>query len=103
VNAAAGRTVLSCDYEGNVEAIGYPKTELKKAFPEFDEIEHGRQVVPKLDLDHVLSNPSTCAYLRSLFAWCVRQLTEHCPVYDPNLTSRCGLPGGVQAPLTAVQ
>lgn len=40
----------------------------------FDEVEHGALIAAKLNLDHVLSNPATCCYLRSLFGWCVRQL-----------------------------
>lgn len=35
---------------------------------------HGRQILAKLDVAHVLSRPETCASLRTLFGWCWRAL-----------------------------
>jgi hypothetical protein len=67
INAVLG-TKLD-DYEGDVEAIPHPKSELKELASGFDEVEHGRQIVARLDVPHVLSNPEVCASLRTLFGW----------------------------------
>jgi len=58
------------DYKGDVETIRHPKNDLKKLYNGFDEIEQGGQIISKLDVEHVLSNPETCASLRTLFLWC---------------------------------
>src|SRR5439155_9758873 len=78
VNTALGASVFASDFAGDVETIRHPKNELKNKFAGFDDRSQGALIVPMLDLDHILSNPQTCAFLRSLFAWCVRQLTERC-------------------------
>jgi len=62
------------DYGGDVETIGHPKGELKKHLDTFDEIEHGQQIVQRLDVPHILSRPETCASLRTLYGWCWRAL-----------------------------
>ncbi len=62
------------DYDGDVETIRHPKNELKTHFPGFDEVEHGSEIVAKLDLLHVLSRPDACASLRTLFAWCLKAI-----------------------------
>ena len=62
------------DHPGDVEMIGHPKNELKNQLKSFDEIEHGEQIVRRLDVPHVLSRPETCASLRTLFGWCWRAL-----------------------------
>ena len=68
------------DYDGDVEAIRHPKNELKRISPAFDEVEHGRLILERLDVARVLSNPATCASLSTLFAWCSkaigRELTD---------------------------
>lgn len=82
-DAAALRVVLGleiADHEGDVEAIGHPKHQLKGLAPGFDEVHDGAKVVASLRLEHVLANFSTCASLRSLFAWCVRKTGQ--PVGD---------------------
>lgn len=61
------------DHAGDVEEIRHPKNRLKELAPGFDEIRDGAKIVARLDLEHVLGDPSTCAALRSLFAWCVRK------------------------------
>lgn len=66
-NAVLGTELT--DYEGDVETIPRPKAKLKKLAPGFDEVGHGRKIVGRLDLLHVLSTPATCASLRTLFAW----------------------------------
>jgi len=58
------------DYRDDVETIRHPKNELKRHHSGFDEVEHGRAIVAKLNLPHVLSRPETCAALRTLFGWC---------------------------------
>jgi len=103
VNEALGRVLLDADHAGDVETIRHPKNDLKGRFPGFDERTHGALIVPRLDLDHVLCNPQTCAFLRSMFGWCVRQLIEHCPVHDPDLSNRYQLQSGVHESLTARQ
>lgn len=55
------------DYEGDVEDIPHPKNRLKSLSQDFDEVEHGAQIVAILDVPHVLSRPDTCASLRTLF------------------------------------
>lgn len=88
VNKALGATVLAQDWPGDVESIRHPKGKMKHLFAGFDERAHGKNIVPLLDLDHILSNPQTCAFLRSLFGWCVRQLCANAPVWEGEL-SRC--------------
>lgn len=107
VNAAIGDTVLFADYEGDVEEIRHPKGRLKDLAQacniSFDERHDGAKIVPLLDLDHVLSRPETCEFLRSLFAWCVRQLEANCLVWDEVLGTRYQIPSGIQANLTRGQ
>ena len=64
------------DYEGDVETIRNPKSDLKRLCTEFDEIRHGRQIVDKLRAHHVLSRKETCAFLRTVFAWVCRAIGE---------------------------
>ena len=72
VNDALG-TDLS-DHAGDMEEIRHPKNDLKALYPGFDEITHGQAIVERLDLEHVLDNPATCASLRVLFHWCVQAI-----------------------------
>ncbi len=62
------------DYDGDVETIRHPKNELKKLSPGFDEVEHGRLILERLDVIRVLSNPATCRSLRTLFSWCSKAI-----------------------------
>ncbi len=64
------------DHEGDVETIRHPKNELKKRYRGFDEVEHGKAILGRLDLPHVLSRPETCAALRALFGWCSKAIGE---------------------------
>jgi hypothetical protein len=76
-HAAAINGVLGTeegDYEGDVESIRHPKNELKKLSPGFDEVVHGRLILERLDVSRVLSNPSTCRSLRTLFGWCSKAI-----------------------------
>jgi len=103
VNKAIGALVLESDAEGDVEQMLHPKNDLKRRHVGFDEKADGSKIVPLLDLDHILNNPNTCAYLRALFAWCVRQVKDNCPVYDDDLHTRYRIPVGAQADLTGGQ
>ena len=67
VNAVLGTDLVDC--EGNVETIRNPKRKLKDLFPGFDEREHGRRIVERLNVPHVLSRPDACCSLRTMFAW----------------------------------
>jgi hypothetical protein len=107
VNSAVGKNVLDADHEGDVEAIRHPKDALKRLAKRcdiaFDEKAHGAAIVSRIDVDHVLSRPNSCAFLRALFAWCVRQLLASCPIWDASLANRYEIPQGDQADLTARQ
>jgi hypothetical protein len=103
VNRALGTTILWADHDGDVEIIGHPKGDLKNLFPGFDEREHGASIVALLNLEHILGNPNTCAYLRSLLDWCVRQLQTNCQIWDSNLGQCFQLQGGNREHLTSNQ
>jgi hypothetical protein len=64
------------DFAGDVETIRHPKNDLKGLPGGYDEIEHARQILARLDVSHVLSRPDTCATLRTMFAWCSKALGE---------------------------
>ena len=72
INGVLGTELI--DFEGDVETIRHPKNDLKKLSPGFDEVEHGRLILERLDVIHVLSNPSTCRSLRTLFGWCSKAI-----------------------------
>jgi hypothetical protein len=65
------------DYEGDVETIRHPKGDLKQLYRGFDEVEDGGKILEYLNVEYVLSNPDTCASLRTLFAWCLKALGEN--------------------------
>ena len=67
VNAVLGTDLV--DFDGDVETIPNPKRNLKNLWREFDEREHGRQIVERLNVPHVLSRADTCCSLRTIFAW----------------------------------
>ena len=100
VHQALGRLVLPGDWLGDVEEIEHPKNRLKELHPGFDERAAGAKIVPLLDLRHILANPATCAFLRSLMAWCVKQLRAHGQIYDEALPGWFQLPTGKRAELT---
>jgi hypothetical protein len=74
VNAVLGTHLT--DYEGDVETIRHPKGELKQIYSGFNEKEQGGQILDRLNVENVLSDPNTCASLRTLFAWCLKALGE---------------------------
>lgn len=69
------------EYNGDVEQIRNPKSELRQQLLAytiaFDEIEHGDKIVSRLRLERILGNPESCGSLRTLVAWCVERLQDH--------------------------
>lgn len=61
-------------FSGDVETMRHPKGELKRLFPVFDEVRHGAAIIEALDINAVLGDPSTCAFLRAAYAWCYKAL-----------------------------
>lgn len=83
-HAEAINTVLGTsftNYQGDVETIRNPKgdlkEELKKQSRNFNEIQDGGQILDLLEIEYVLSQPDTCASLRTLFAWCLKVLEKY--------------------------
>jgi hypothetical protein len=74
----------------------HPKNELRQLFPGFREIEDGRKIIDALDLTRVLSDPNTCASLRTAFAWCSHALNLE--IGEP-----LQLAAGVRCPVTGGQ
>ncbi|HVA49578.1 MAG TPA: hypothetical protein VNH11_24640 [Pirellulales bacterium] len=107
VNAALGTAVLPSDHAGDVEDIPHPKHELERAARAagtiFKERQDGASIVQKLDVAYVLSRHDCCAFLRSLFAWCVKHLLASCPIWDAAVSEAFALGGGIQAELTRHQ
>jgi hypothetical protein len=66
---------------GDVETIKKPKSKLKNSYPQFSEIDDGGRILEDLDVEQVLSNPETCAGLRTLFAWCIKAIKQN-PTYQ---------------------
>ncbi len=94
VNSISGTNLN--DFDGDVETISNPKSKLKNLAENFDEIRHGKQIVERLDLRHILSNPEHCASLRSLFKWCATAIGS-------KMTDEFQLAEGKCCPFTAVQ
>lgn len=72
--------------DGDVEEIRNPKSELRQLLRsdyglDYDEIRDGERIVRRLELDIILSNPTTCASLRTLVAWCDEKMEDH-PLYE---------------------
>ena len=74
VNAVLGTSLNG--YKGDVETIIHPKNDLKQIYSGFKEKEHGGQILDRLNVEKVLSDPNTCASLRTLFAWCLKALGQ---------------------------
>ncbi len=80
VNAVLELAIPLPDCVEDVETIRNPKTDLKHLYPDFNEIDDGGKILDRIDIAHVLAHPKTCAWLRTLFAWCVKAL--HCYLLD---------------------
>ena len=74
VNAVLGANLV--DFEGDVETIANPKRDLKNLCRGFDEREHGRQIVERLNVPHMLSRADACCSLRTIFAWIYTAIEE---------------------------
>lgn len=80
INQVLGTTLE--DYSGDVETIHHPKGKLKEVCREtlnrgFDEKDDGGKILQHLRVEYVLSNPQTCAYLRTMFYWCYKVLQKY--------------------------
>ena len=96
------RTSLS-DYEGDVETIRNPKSDLRQMQPSFREIDDGGRILNQIDIEHVLSHPDACASLRTLFAWCVEVLAQH-PNFDrADFEDKYNLHNGQLSKITGTQ
>ena len=96
------KTSLS-DNEDDVEEIRQPKNKLKGLYSCFDEIKHGGAILNKINIEHILSRPDTCASLRTLFAWCVEVLAQH-PNFDrANFYDKYNLHDGKLSEITGTQ
>ena len=79
-DAQAINTVLEAslpDYEGDVETMRNPKSDLRAEYQGFREIDHGGRILDQIDIKRVLSRPDARASLRTLFAWCVKVLETY--------------------------
>lgn len=96
---------LLTDYAGDVETIPNPKHLLKNLYHEFKEVSDGGEILKKLDVEHVLARHETCAWLRTLFAWCVNILEKH-PHYaflTSSPSHKFCLSNGTYSPVTSGQ
>ena len=75
INAVLETSLL--DYEGDVETIRNPKSDLRAEYQDFREIDDGGRILDQIDIERVLSCPNACASLRTLFAWCVKVLETY--------------------------
>jgi hypothetical protein len=91
------------EFKGDVEQIIHPKGELKRLYPLFNEVEHGGRILSAIDLSKILSNPSTCAWLRTLFAWCITVIESQPQFLEHNLGSKFSIPDGALSVLTKPQ
>jgi hypothetical protein len=103
VNAVARADVIASDHPTDVEQIGHPKRELKRLWPGFDEKAHAGPILSSLDMEHVLSRPTECCWLRTMIFWCVTKLSESDAIWDPTLRSSFCLADGCQASTTSAQ
>lgn len=78
INRALGLTLQPENYLGDVEQIRHPKGELRTSCQQnrrsYDEREDGAQIMSHLDINSLLTEPNSCAYLRTLFAWCMEKI-----------------------------
>ncbi len=90
------------DYSGDVESISHPKGKLKK-ISSYHEIEDSEKIFKELDLEHVLSDPNSCGFLRSCVAWIVKNFEGHSNqdyIQSLNLEQKYHLHDGIMNPIT---
>ena len=91
------------DYQGDVETIRNPKAEIVELYPHFHEIDDGGKILNAIDIERVLSRPDTCAWLRTLFSWCVERMEQH-PSYESlSLPEKYRLRDGKLSEITRAQ
>ncbi len=103
VNAALNVNPPLEDYPEDVETIRNPKSELKQLYPGFDEIEDGGKILERLDIARILSRPETCAWLRTLLAWCLEALEQYASYDISDLSAAYRLREGLFSPVTCSQ
>ena len=91
------------DYEGDVERIRNPKSELRQMYPSFRAIDDGGEILDRIDIERVLSRPDACASLRTLFAWCVEILAQHPNFVRASFDARYRLHDGILSVVTGTQ
>ena len=95
--------MIHADHPTDVEQIGHPKGDLKRLWRGFDEKKHAEPILSKLDIEHVLSRPTECCWLRAMFAWCVAKLSESGAILDPTLVNAFCLADGCKASMLSGQ
>lgn len=97
VESLLGQPRSSPNVPDDVEEIRNPKGLIEGKWPNFKDREHAGPILKALDVDWVLADPTTCASLRTLYAWCSRamgfrdaerfQLRDgrRCPVTSPQI------------------
>ena len=91
------------DYEGDVETIRNPKSDLRREYQGFSEIDDGGRILNHIDIERVLSRPDACASLRTLFAWCVKALVEYSNYDCADLDDKYRLHDGILSVVTGMQ
>lgn len=105
VNIALELTEPISDHPFDVETIGHPKSKLK-SITTYHEIEDSEKILKRLDLEHILSRPDTCSFLRSCVAWIVKNLAGHMNqtyIHSLNLVQKYHLHDGTINPITQNQ
>jgi len=103
VNGVLGLEPPLEDYEQDVEDIRHPKGELQSLHPGFDEVDDGGKILERIDVEHVLSRPDACAWLRTMFAWCVKVLERYSSYESTSLSDKYRLDDGKLSPITRTQ
>jgi hypothetical protein len=65
------------DVADDVEDIRHPKNDLKQLYVGFDEVGDGGRILDNVRVEHILSRPDVCRWLRTLFGWCVKVLERY--------------------------
>ena len=100
-NAVLGISLL--DRGNDVETIRNPKSDLRKEYQGFREIDDGGRILDQIDIEHILSRPDACASLRTLFAWCVKVLAKYSDYDCADLDDKYRLHDGILSVVTGTQ
>ena len=100
-NAVLGISLL--DRGNDVETIRNPKSDLRKEYQGFREIDDGGRILDQIDIEHVLSRPDACASLRTLFAWCVKVLETYSDHDSTDFYDKYKLRDGKLSEITGTQ